>query len=64
MVKLKLNFDDMQNQIFSVKPFQKPFSRELFMAVKLENYDLAREYLLKNKYLVYDYDYMSLTPLH
>jgi len=36
MIKLKLDFYDIQHKVFSTAPFQKKNSNLLFSAVKLE----------------------------
>ncbi|CAD8202440.1 unnamed protein product [Paramecium octaurelia] len=54
----------LQKQIFSKKPYQKPNSQEFIHSVKLNQLDKVRQYLEKNKYIVFDFDYFNMTALH
>lgn len=47
-----------RKKIFSTKPFQKPGSYELISAAKFGKFYEVRSLLQKNRYLVYDYDYV------
>jgi len=64
---LKLTPEEIANgdAIFSSAPFQKKGSEEFFTAVRTNKPHRARTLLsLYGRYLVYDYDYARLTPLH
>ncbi|CAD8111520.1 unnamed protein product [Paramecium sonneborni] len=54
----------LQKQIFSKKPYQKPNSQEFIHAVKLNQLEKVKQYLDKNKYIVFDFDYFNMTALH
>ncbi|CAK59218.1 unnamed protein product (macronuclear) [Paramecium tetraurelia] len=54
----------VQKQIFSKKPYQKPFSQEFIHAVKLNQLEKVHQYLEKNKYLVFDFDFFNMSALH
>lgn len=53
-----------KKNVFSFKPFQKPFSYDFIRAVKIGDYASMITLLASNKYLVYDYDYVYMTALH
>ncbi|CAD8197722.1 unnamed protein product [Paramecium pentaurelia] len=54
----------VQKQIFSKRPYQKPFSQEFIHAVKLNQLEKVHQYLEKNKYLVFDFDFFNMSALH
>ncbi|CAK58172.1 unnamed protein product (macronuclear) [Paramecium tetraurelia] len=54
----------LQKQIFSKKPYQKPNSQEFIHAVKLNQLDKVKQYIEKNKYIIFDFDYFNMTALH
>ncbi|CAD8179115.1 unnamed protein product [Paramecium pentaurelia] len=54
----------LQKQIFSKKPYQKPNSKEFIHAVKLNQLEKVKQYLEKNKYIIFDFDYFNMTALH
>ena len=47
-----------EKMVFSDKPFQKKWSKELINASKLGDYNAVLDCLAKNKYIVYDYDHV------
>lgn len=49
----------MSEKIFSHSSFEKKGSFALFKAVKNEDMRIVKQLLEKNKYLVYDYDYVK-----
>ncbi|CAK60763.1 unnamed protein product (macronuclear) [Paramecium tetraurelia] len=53
-----------QKQIFSKKPYQKPNSQEFIHSVKLNHLEKVRQYLEKNKYIVFDFYNLDITALH
>ena len=53
----------VENKIFSVKPFQRPFSREFIKAAKEGSIQKIEEYLLTDRYLVYEYDQVNKKKL-
>ncbi|CAD8192657.1 unnamed protein product [Paramecium pentaurelia] len=54
----------LQKQIFSKKPYQKPYSQEFIHAVKLNQLEKVRQYLEKNQYLVFEFDFFNMSALH
>ncbi|CAD8119429.1 unnamed protein product [Paramecium sonneborni] len=54
----------VQKQIFSKKPYQKPYSQEFIHAVKLNQIEKVHQYLEKNQYLVFDFDFFNMSALH
>ena len=63
--RLGLNIEEChKHDIFSKKPYQKEFSYQFIENVKLGKIHEAYRLLKKNKYLVYDFDWIHLTPLH
>lgn len=46
----------MENNIFSQKPFQRVYSKEFIKAAKEGNIQLLEEYLLLDRFLVYEFD--------
>ncbi|CAD8203156.1 unnamed protein product [Paramecium octaurelia] len=54
----------LQKQIFSKKPYQKLYSQEFIHAVKLNQLEKVRQYLDKNQYLVFDFDFFNMSALH
>ena len=51
----------MKHNVFSKKPFEKLLSYELITAVKHNDMTSCIELLQKNKYIVYDFDYVSFS---
>lgn len=49
----------MENKVFSQKPFEKDKSYLLFQCVKANDTDQATFLLKYNKYIVYDFDYVT-----
>jgi len=49
----------MRNNVFSKKPFEKIFSYELITATKHNDIIKCTDLLQKNKFIVYDFDYVS-----
>jgi hypothetical protein len=63
--QLDINLADMQSGIvFSSKPLQKQYSKDFIDACRQGDGILAKICLIKNKFLVYDYDYTGKTALH
>jgi len=65
MKKLKLEPDELaKGYVFSKEPYDKKYSKELFIAVKTGDYQSVEQYLKKDRYLVYAYDHVNRTALH
>jgi hypothetical protein len=47
-----------------MKPFEKKNSKEFFNYIKKNNYYDAQFLLELDFYLTFDFDFLSLTPLH
>jgi hypothetical protein len=63
--QLDIDLADMQSGIvFSSKPLQKQYSKDFIGACRQGDTILAKICLIKNKFLVYDYDYTGKTALH
>ncbi|KAL4487638.1 hypothetical protein ABPG72_017427 [Tetrahymena utriculariae] len=56
--------DVINNKIFGSKPFEKQRSQEFFACVKANNVEQVSYLLRVDKFLVYDYDFYFMTPLH
>ncbi|EAR82583.2 ankyrin domain protein (macronuclear) [Tetrahymena thermophila SB210] len=52
------------HNIFKRVPFSKPIAEDFFTAVKSNEIQKVQQYLIKDKYLVYQFDSTLQTPLH
>ena len=65
LIKLKIPREDFFSMpVFSHKPYEKELSRKFIDACKDNEIDTIKELLKKDRYLVYDFDYIGLTGLH
>ena len=63
--QLNICITDIQSGIvFSTKPLQKQYAKEFIDACRQGDSILAKICLIKNKFLVYDFDYTGKTALH
>ncbi|KAL4437581.1 hypothetical protein ABPG74_017819 [Tetrahymena malaccensis] len=63
--RLNINPQDViNNKIFSSRPYEKERSQEFFACVKANNVEQVSYLLRVDKFLVYDYDFYFMTPLH
>ena len=55
--KLKLTLHEVtHNEVFSKKPFDKPGLKMFLNLIKEDKFDLCKELLLSNRYILYGYD--------
>lgn len=50
----------MNNKVFSRMPYEKEGSKEMMIALKTGVYTDVKDYLIRNKYLVYDFDHVYI----
>jgi hypothetical protein len=49
--------------IFSRRPYEKPFSKEFIHAAKVNHFDQMKQFIKKNKYLIYSFDYYNMVNI-
>lgn len=54
----------VDHKIFSKKPYEKLFSKELLYSTKKNQCMEVERLLLLNPYLVFDFDFYNMTALH
>ena len=62
---IQISLNEILNNYRSTKtPFSYPQTEHLIMAIRNRKYDICCDILDKYKYIVLDFDYFHLTPLH